>query len=665
MEAPCPAARACHSFGYFGENTTPKIDNNKHRLTYDRQKLLELQFSSAHMFVNATTEECLRSLGVLRLEAPAAYEAADFPSSSTPQESTRRRCDGRRKRGCRGGLQVKLRANPYRMALPSVFLSNISSLDGKMDQLLLKLTAKTEIRTCCIIILTETMLNSSILDDTVCIEGFTTCRSDRSCELSGESQGGGLCIYINNNWCKNPRTVSSFCSPDIELLTVSCRPVYLPRELTCVVITAVHVPPSANTEVAMSVLYQTISKLQSFHTDGFFIVAGDFDQANMKTVLPHFHQHVDFATKGEHTPNMAFTNIKDAFRAASRPNLGASDYLSVFLIPTYKPLGVREKPTVRQVRVWSEGAKEALQDCFECTDWDMFKEAATYNDNNHTYIDIDEYATSVSAYISKCTDDVSISKNIIIWANQKPWMTGEVRKMIKARYTAFKSGDKESLRTAKANLKRAIKSAKRAYNQKTQDRFHDPSKPGNMLKGIGANTNHKIAPSPVSEADADFLNELNNLFERFEELNTTPTKKSTPHETENVLCLDTADVRTSLRRVNTHKAPGPDNIPGRVLRDCADQLACVLTDIFNTSLDQATVPSCFKPATITPVPKKPKISSLNDYQPFAPTPIMMDCFETLVKEHIMSRLPAADAFLAEDEESPLAPTHPHCSTGAP
>ena len=58
---------------------------------------------------------------------------------------------------------------------------------------------------------------------------------------------------------------------------------------------------------------------------------------------------------------------------------------------------------------------EALQDCFECTDWDMFKAAAS---NNTT--DVDEYAMSVSAYISKCTEDVSTIKNITTRANQSP-----------------------------------------------------------------------------------------------------------------------------------------------------------------------------------------------------------------------------------------------------
>ncbi|KAI3373334.1 hypothetical protein L3Q82_006636 [Scortum barcoo] len=63
-------------------------------------------------------------------------------------------------------------------------------------------------------------------------------------------------------------------------------------------------------------------------------------------------------------------------------------------------------------------------------------------------------------------------------------------------------------------------------------------------------------------------------------------------------------------------------------RDCQN--------IFNTSLSQAKVPSYFKTATITPVPKRKHITSLNNYQPVALTPIMMKCFERLVKDHIIA-----------------------------
>ncbi|KAK1799569.1 hypothetical protein P4O66_000371 [Electrophorus voltai] len=87
------------------------------------------------------------------------------------------------------------------------------------------------------------------------------------------------------------------------------------------------------------------------------------------------------------------------------------------------------------------------------------------------------------------------------------------------------------------------------------------------------------------------------------------------------------------------EAAGPDNIPGHVLRECADQLADVLTDIFNISLSCAVVPTCFKTTTIVPVPKKPTVSCLNDYRPIALTSIIMKCFERLVMRHIKTQLP--------------------------
>ncbi|KAI3375933.1 hypothetical protein L3Q82_016361, partial [Scortum barcoo] len=55
----------------------------------------------------------------------------------------------------------------------------------------------------------------------------------------------------------------------------------------------------------------------------------------------------------------------------------------------------------------------------------------------------------------------------------------------------------------------------------------------------------------------------------------------------------------SFKQINTRKAPGPDGIPGRALKVCADQLADVFADIFNMSLLQSVVPTCFK-ETILP-----------------------------------------------------------------
>ncbi|KAI3373391.1 hypothetical protein L3Q82_021937 [Scortum barcoo] len=72
------------------------------------------------------------------------------------------------------------------------------------------------------------------------------------------------------------------------------------------------------------------------------------------------------------------------------------------MIPAYKPLICRTRPTTRTVQVWTEEASSALQDCFECTDWEVFKEGT----------DLDGYTSSVLSYLKFCTDAVLPTKTI-------------------------------------------------------------------------------------------------------------------------------------------------------------------------------------------------------------------------------------------------------------
>lgn len=164
--------------------------------------------------------------------------------------------------------------------------------------------------------------------------------------------------------------------------------------------------------------------------------------------------------------------VQDWFKAAPRPHLGSSDYIAVMLIPTYKPLVTRTKPSTKQLRVWPQGAIMALQGCFESTDWSVFKEVAT----NSQGTAINKYADPVSSYIYKCMEDVCVTKNTTVRANEKPWMTAEVRSLLKERNAAFKSGDEVSLRSALANLNKAIRVTKRAHGKKNSRSFQGPQR---------------------------------------------------------------------------------------------------------------------------------------------------------------------------------------------
>uniref|UniRef100_A0A9J7Z4K7 Reverse transcriptase domain-containing protein n=1 Tax=Cyprinus carpio carpio TaxID=630221 RepID=A0A9J7Z4K7_CYPCA len=264
----------------------------------------------------------------------------------------------------------------------------------------------------------------------------------------------------------------------------------------------------------------------------------------------------------------------------------------------------------------------------------MFKQAATYNNTT----DLQEYSETVTAYITKCIDDVTVTKTITVRANQKPWMTGEVYSLLKMQNAAFRAGDEVGLRTARANLSRSIRQAKRQYSRRIAHRFSDSRDTRSLWQGIQTITDYKPPPR-TCDSNISLLNELNAFFARFEEQNSTTAQKTPPPPGDQVMTLTSDSVRRSFSRINARKAPGPDNIPGSVLRDCAVELTDVFTDIFNISLSQAVVPTCFKATTIIPVPKKPSPFCFNDYRPVALTPILMKCFEWLVMHHIKSALP--------------------------
>ncbi|KAK3562934.1 hypothetical protein QTP86_011610 [Hemibagrus guttatus] len=251
-------------------------------------------------------------------------------------------------------------------------------------------------------------------------------------------------------------------------------------------------------------------------------------QAQSSSLFLCFHDHnlgahVDFATRGVNVLDLAYTNIPGVYHAEPRPHLGYSDHITVMLIPAYRPLVRHSKPVLKLVKTWPEGAISALQDCFECTDWDIFSEAATNGDTT----DLEEYTSSVTSYISKCIDDMTISKSITTCSNQKPWMTAKVHALLKSRDSAFRAGDKDALRTARAKLSRAIREAKCTRSQRIHGHFQSSGDTWRMWQGIQSITNYRPA-SPACDSDASLPDVLNSFYTWFETQNDVTARKTIP-----------------------------------------------------------------------------------------------------------------------------------------
>ncbi len=181
-----------------------------------------------------------------------------------------------------------------------------------------------------------------------------------------------------------------------------CRPFWVPREFTAIIITAVYIPPQANTDQALRELYGNISEQETANPDAAFIIMGDFNKAHFRTIAPKYFQHITINTRGDRILDHCYSPFRDAYKSLPRPPFGKSDHSSVLLLPAYRQKLKREAPALRTIQCWSDQLDATLQDCFDHVDWDMFRAASDD--------DIEAYSDSVTCFIRKCIDDVVPTK---------------------------------------------------------------------------------------------------------------------------------------------------------------------------------------------------------------------------------------------------------------
>ncbi|KAK3509002.1 hypothetical protein QTP70_015947, partial [Hemibagrus guttatus] len=555
-----------------------------------------------------------------------------------------------RRRGKRSGVLVRLRRRGLRTALPEIFLSNVRSLCNKMDELTLQMNKNRDFPTSCVLCFTETWLCDAILDSALQLGGFNLYRADRHTELSGKTKGGGICFYINNSWCNDVKVLSQLCSPDLEAFTINCKPFYSPREFSSFILVGVYIPPQGNVQRALA---DEIQSVERTNPDALVTVLGDFNKGNLSHELPKYKQFIKCPTREGNVLDHCYTTISGAYRAVPRAALGQSDHIMVHLIPAYRQKLKLCKPVVRTSKKWTSEAVGELQGCLDCTDWDVFR--STTNS-------LDEYTDTVTSYIYFCEDSIIPTCTRVSYNNDKPWFTAKLRRLRSEKEAASRSGDREKYKEAKYRFSEEVIRAKTEHCERMQQQFQTNDS-ASVWKGLKAITNYKPR-APHSVNDLRLANSLNEYYCHFErQWNSPDPPPSSPHQllissssssytfipvspTQlhtlatphppplTPLTIKEEEVNRLFKRLNIRKAIGPDSVSPSLLKHCANQLSPVFTDIFNTSLETCHVPACFKTSAIVPVPKKTKITGLNDYRPVALTSVVMKSFERLVLSYL-------------------------------
>ncbi len=320
-----------------------------------------------------------------------------------------------------------------------------------------------------------------------------------------------------------------------------------------------------------------------------YIIAGDFNKANLKKVIPNFHQHISCPTRGLNTLDHCYTQFKNAYKAHSLPAFGKSDHVAIFLTPDYKQRIVQEPPVEREVTRWSSHSEATLQVSLDDVDWDMFRASSS---------DVSEFTEVALSFVNTLTEQATETVTIKTFSNQKPWVDRTIRDAVNHRTAAYNagilSGNMSEYKASCYALRPAVRAAKRRYSERIESHFqlNDSRRMWQGLKTICSSGNNS---SVEVRADPLLAEELNTFYGRFEHnggatLPISASGSSRQSSDDHVFTVS----EDELRRVNVRKAAGPDGITGCVLRSCADQLAGLFTSIFNESLATSVVPTPFK-----------------------------------------------------------------------
>ena len=137
-------------------------------------------------------------------------------------------------------------------------------------------------------------------------------------------------------------------------------------------------------------------------------------------------------------------------------------------------------------------------------------------------------------------------------------------------------------------------------------------------------------------------NILNNQFERAfttESLDIPiPDKGPSPYPTMKDIHITANGITKLLNNINPHKATGPDQVSGKILKEISTDITPAIQLIFQKSLSTGTIPTDWKHANVCPVFKKGDKHNAINYRPVSLTCILCKLCEHVISSNIMQHL---------------------------
>ena len=484
-----------------------------------------------------------------------------------------------------------------------------------------------------IICLTETWLNSNVSNLEILPDSeYTIYRKDRTHTI-----GGGVLTAVHNS-------IKSKCREDLnsdnplhnEIIVTEVK---FPKFKKIALIN-MYKPPNDNDLACVNNLYTCLDKIRSAGFSNICLM-GDLNLPNINTNtgLPtnnNFNSELFYNTfqefglthtmhapthKNGNTLDFILTTFPDKFKKvySEVSSIDSDHYMVNFTLniehklpnvpPRYVPNYSRANWTAFKSDILNSNLISFIQECADvnlcCTHWTdtlakfidkHIPKIKIKNSNTPPWIDGD--VLNLSNHKESARRRANLVNTDQSWAKYKK-LRNKLKTLTKSKYLNYINTISNSISSNSKRFWGVIKN-------KTKSRFIPESIFYNTLTGTNS----------VDKANIFNTFFFNNFTPR-ERGSTLPVIEILQNPDLSEIQLTVAEVRIALQSIDISKATGPDKLSGKILNECAAQLAPSLTLLFNKSLRLGIVPDLWKSANVAPVHKKDDKNNAENYRPIS------------------------------------------------
>ena len=506
-----------------------------------------------------------------------------------------------------------------------------------------------------ILALTEFGASGEIRDDELGIEGYTIYRKNHSDGSGGP--GKGVALYVKN-------VLNHSAAPGMEGLEFDCANwciIKLARNKSLLFGVVYRSPNSTNeNNQNMLALLQAAAAANCQYLN----ICGDFN-------MPLIDWNVGRSLESENAYSSEFIEVVEELslfqHARNSTRFRGEQNSCLDLILTNEEFmidEIRELPPIGKsdhiCQQWELIVSEAMfrntsimRPNFKRARWpDLKNELRDYENEAE-----DQPSIMFDKFVKMVTD--AKSRHIPMCkprSNQHrlPWMKSpRIKRQRTAQWRSWKkfkqtrsARDYDEYKMERNRLCSMIRTAKMNYEGRLiSDMKHNPNlfhghcrrtlktKQGvtNVINGSGTLTE-------TEQETADALNSYyQSVFTRDDAALTPEFHQRTEEKIVDVV-LTVETIEEQLQGLNPNKAAGPDGVESRLLKECAEEVAPVLQQIFRKSLDESEVPERWKEAEIIPIHKGGSKATMANFRPVALTSVVCKVLERIVCSAILAFL---------------------------